>query len=302
MTLSMARKPNEGSFLDEFAAVTQRRRLAFRAGEWRNARRKSDRAVALEVPVALTYGGTTHAVMMASPSDLEDFAVGFTLSEGIVSEAGEIETLRVERAEPGFDIQIHLAPRAERDFAARRRRFAGPVGCGLCGIESIGEVMRPARSLAGRDLRLGHDAITGAMALLFAEQVLHQATGAIHAAGFFVSGQCRDHADIAKPVAVREDVGRHNALDKLAGALARADVDGSTGFVVITSRVSVEMVQKTAAIGAPVLVAVSAPTALAVDTARACGMTLVAFAREDGFDVFTGAERINGNEEQSHGG
>lgn len=237
-----------------------------------------------ETPVALSYGGTTHAVMMATPADLEDFAFGFSLTEGIVSSPGEIEAIDVEQLELGIDIQIRLRDTANRRFEARRRRLAGPVGCGLCGIESLDEAMRTVTPVSKSMLTLTDVEIVCATKLLSQEQPLHAATGAAHAAGFFMPGE--------GIVASREDVGRHNALDKLAGALAKAGVTGSGGAVVVTSRVSVEMVQKTAAIGSPVLIAVSAPTALAIRTAEAAGLTLVALVRGDEFDVFTHRERI----------
>ena len=242
------------------------------------------RMVPEETPVALSYAGTTHAVMMASPADLEDFALGFSLTEGIVSAAGEIDAVAVTEAGEGIDIQIRLKDAANRRFEARRRRLAGPVGCGLCGIESIDEAMRAVPAIGKSDVTLSPADVVRAVRLLSGSQPFHAETGAVHAAGFYVPGR--------GVVAVREDVGRHNALDKLAGALARAGVDGVSGAVVVTSRVSVEMVQKTAAIGASCIIAVSAPTALAVRTADAAGMTLVALVRGDEFDIFTHAGRI----------
>lgn len=237
-----------------------------------------------ETPVALSYGGTTHAVMMASPADLDDFALGFSITEGIVAVPAEIEAIAVEEAGTGIDIQIRLKDSANRRFEARRRRLAGPVGCGLCGIESIDEAMRAARDVSGSALLLSAYEIAQAVRLLSKVQPLHDETGAVHAAGFYVPGH--------GIVAAREDVGRHNALDKLAGALAKAGVDGRSGAVVVTSRVSVEMVQKTAAIGASFIIAVSAPTALAIRTAEKAGMSLVALVRGDEFDIFTHAERM----------
>ncbi len=243
----------------------------------------AERTIPEETPVALSYRGTTHAVMMASPADLEDFALGFSLTEGIVGSSGEIEEITVEELESGIDIQIRLFDAADNRFAARRRRLAGPVGCGLCGIESIDEAMRRASKVESA-LRLSEAQIAEAVQALSKLQPFHAATGAVHAAGFYLPGQ--------GIVMAREDVGRHNALDKLAGALAKAGIDGASGAVVVTSRVSVEMVQKTAAIGAPVLLAVSAPTALAVRTADEAGMTLVALVRGAEFDAFTHPERI----------
>ncbi len=234
--------------------------------------------------MALSYGGTTHAVMMATPADLEDFALGFSLTEGIVGSADEIDTIAVEDLGEGIDIQIVLKDQANRRFEQRRRRLAGPVGCGLCGIESIEEAMRSVAPVAGAGILLSEAEIARSVAELSKAQPLHAQTGAVHAAGFFVPGE--------GIVAVREDVGRHNALDKLAGALAKDGIAGASGAVVVTSRVSVEMVQKTAAIGAGMIIAVSAPTALAVRTAEVAGMTLVALVRGDEFDVFTHPQRV----------
>ncbi|RWK05611.1 formate dehydrogenase accessory sulfurtransferase FdhD [Mesorhizobium sp.] len=261
-------------------ATTQISRLAHRAGGTAAA----NRMVPEEMPVAFSYAGTTHAVMMASPADFEDFALGFSLTEGIVSAADEIEAIEVEDLGAGIDIQIRLKDKANTRFEARRRRLAGPVGCGLCGIESIEEAMRSVDAVGSSKLTLDAEDVTRSVKLLSKLQPLHTETGAVHAAGFYVPGK--------GIVMAREDVGRHNALDKLAGALAKAAIDGPSGAVVVTSRVSVEMVQKTAAIGAPIIMAVSAPTALAIRTAEAAGITLVALVRGDDFDVFTHPDRV----------
>ncbi|WP_457299147.1 formate dehydrogenase accessory sulfurtransferase FdhD [Phyllobacterium sp. P5_D12] len=242
------------------------------------------RMVPEETPVAFSYNGTTHAVMMATPADMEDFAVGFSLSEGIISQLGEVSEITVEEHDEGVDIQIVLAGEAGQELTDRRRRMAGPVGCGLCGIESIEQALKPVASVDRVKLKLTPDEIADAVKLLSQVQPLHSETGAVHAAGFYVPGK--------GIVAAREDVGRHNALDKLSGALCRSGVKGKTGAVVITSRVSIEMVQKAAIVGAPILIAVSAPTALAIRTAHAAGMTLVALVRGDEFDVFTRPERV----------
>ncbi|CDX16670.1 formate dehydrogenase formation protein [Mesorhizobium plurifarium] len=261
-------------------ATTQISRLAHRAGGTVAA----SRMVPEETPVAFSFAGTTHAVMMASPADFEDFALGFSLTEGIIADPAEIEAIEVEDLGAGIDIQIRLKDKANTRFQARRRRLAGPVGCGLCGIESIEEAMRSVDVVGASKLTLQSEDITSAVRLLSKQQPLHTETGAVHAAGFYVPGK--------GIVMAREDVGRHNALDKLAGALAKAGIDGASGAVVVTSRVSVEMVQKTAAIGASIIMAVSAPTALAIRTAEAAGMTLVALVRGDDFDIFTHPERV----------
>ena len=237
-----------------------------------------------ETPVAFSFAGTTHAVMMASPADFEDFALGFSLTEGIIDTPEEIEAIEVEDHGAGIDIQIRLKDQANQKFQARRRRLAGPVGCGLCGIESIEEAMRSVDNVERAAITLSAADIVQSVKLLSRVQPLHAETGAVHAAGFYVPGK--------GIIQAREDVGRHNALDKLAGALAKRAIDGATGAVVVTSRVSVEMVQKTAAIGASFIIAVSAPTALAIRTAEEAGMTLIALVRGEDFDIFTHPERV----------
>lgn len=274
--MSMAERP----------PVTQFTRLARRVAEttW------SERRVPEEVPVALSFAGTTHAVMMASPADLEDFALGFALTEAIIGAPDEIERMHVEHLEYGIDIQMWLRDTANTRFKARRRRLAGPVGCGLCGIESIEEAVRPVAKVPAGSFTLSVDDVGEAMRLLAKDQPFHAQTGAVHAAGFFRPGH-----GIAF---VREDVGRHNALDKLAGALSKAGIAGATGAIAVTSRLSVEMVQKAAAIGAPAILAVSAPTALAIRTAEEAGMTLIALVRGEEFDVFAHPERLNAGDDK----
>ncbi|MDQ6434771.1 formate dehydrogenase accessory sulfurtransferase FdhD [Mesorhizobium sp. LHD-90] len=261
-------------------ALTSTTRIARRAAGTAAA----PRSVPEETPIALSYAGTTHAVMMGSPADFDDFALGFSLTEGIVSSQHEIESIEVEDLGAGIDIQIRLKDTANTRFQARRRRLAGPVGCGLCGIESIEEAMRSVDDVGQSRLTLVATDIVQSVRLLSKQQPLHTETGAVHAAGLYVPGK--------GIVAAREDVGRHNALDKLAGALAKAGVNGASGAVVVTSRVSVEMVQKTAAIGSSFIVAISAPTALAIRTAEEAGMTLVALVRGDEFDIFTHPDRV----------
>ncbi|MCA1443394.1 formate dehydrogenase accessory sulfurtransferase FdhD [Ensifer sp. IC4062] len=242
------------------------------------------RVVPEETPIALTYGGSTHAVMMATPADFEDFAVGFSLTEGIITEPDQIEAVDVVVEDKGIDLQITLRDEENDMLRRRRRHMAGPVGCGLCGIESIEQAVRHTPDVSGATLRLSQADVVRAVALLNDKQPLHFETRAVHGAAFYVPGKGL--------IAVREDVGRHNALDKLVGAAARAGFKGDEGAVVVTSRVSVEMVQKTAIIGSPVIVAISAPTALAIRTAEEAGMMLVALVRGDEFEIFTHAARI----------
>lgn len=241
------------------------------------------RNVAEETPVAFTYGGSTYAVMMATPGDLDDFAVGLTLTEGIAPSPEEISSIEVIEEPLGVELRMTLASDRAAALAERRRMMTGPVGCGLCGIESLEEALRPVPKVSG-GLAIRPDDILAALGATAAAQSLNRLTHAVHAAAFWTPEEGL--------VALREDVGRHNALDKLAGALARAGVQAATGVVVLTSRLSVELVQKAAMIGAPILVAVSAPTALALATAEDAGITVVAVARSDGFEVFTHASRI----------
>ncbi|MBP2237571.1 FdhD protein [Sinorhizobium kostiense] len=248
------------------------------------ARVGQSRVVPEETPVALTYGGSTHAVMMATPADLEDFAVGFSLTEGIITDPDQIEAIEVVAEEKGIDVQITLKNEVNEALRLRRRHVAGPVGCGLCGIESIEQAVRLAPDVSASPLKLTDADVVQAVALLDGRQPLHSETRAVHGAAFYVPG--------SGLIAVREDVGRHNALDKLTGAAARAGFKGVQGAVVVTSRVSVEMVQKTAITGSPVIIAISAPTALAIRTAEDAGMALVALVRGDEFEIFTHAERI----------
>ena len=262
-------------------AITQTSRLARRA----SGTFVANRMVPEETPIALSYGGTTHAVMMASPEDFEDFALGFSLTEGIIGSVEEIDSIEVLHLETGIDIQIRLKDKANKHFEQRRRRLVGPVGCGLCGLESIKDAMRSVGDVQKPTLGLSADDIGQAVKLLSKLQPLHSETGAVHAAGFYVPGK--------GIVAAREDIGRHNALDKLVGALEKASISGGSGAVVLTSRVSVEMVQKTAVIGAPFVIAVSAPTALAIRTAEQASMTLVALVRGNDFDIFTYPDRVN---------
>ncbi|MDF1749132.1 MAG: formate dehydrogenase accessory sulfurtransferase FdhD [Alphaproteobacteria bacterium] len=243
----------------------------------------SPREVPEEVAVALTYNGSTQAVMMVTPADLEDFAVGFSLTERIVRSAGDIESLEILPLDGGIEARMWIADDFSTQLSKRRRMMAGPTGCGLCGIESLAEAL-PTVQPVQSDVRFSPDQLMTALTALTEAQALHRATRAVHAAGFWQPGRGM--------VIAREDLGRHNAMDKLVGALARNGVAASNGIAVITSRVSVEIVQKAAILGVPVLMAVSAPTALALRTAQEAGITLIAIARTDGFEIFTRPDRV----------
>ncbi|HTN11068.1 MAG TPA: formate dehydrogenase accessory sulfurtransferase FdhD [Acetobacteraceae bacterium] len=263
--------------------------VAATPSRWRGgAASPGARMLAEEVAVALTYNRATHAVMLASPSDLEDFAVGFSLSEAIVRDPAEIEELEVHGGPDGVEVRMWLAEAPVAALHARRRTLAGPSGCGLCGLDSLAQALRASPPVSA-SLRITADDITAALAALPAAQALNRETGAVHAAGLYRPGSRSRGGGL---LLLREDIGRHNALDKLAGAAARAGVSAAGAMVVTTSRVSVELVQKAAVMGSPVLVAISAPTALAVRTAEAAGITLVAVARADGFEVFSHPGRI----------
>ncbi len=258
-----------------------------------------ERLLPEERAVALSFNGSTQAVMMATPADLVDFAHGFALTEGI-ARPEEIEAVEVVEAERGIDVQTWLVPGAAERLAARRRVMAGPVGCGLCGIDSIEQALRELPPVAPSAFRMTPAQVMAAVAALPARQPLHDATRAAHCAGFWWPAG----------LVTREDVGRHNALDKLAGWLVRGAVRGTThptaggavrgtthptaamGAVVLTSRVSIDLVQKVAAMGSGVLIAVSSPTADAVALAERLNITLIAQARPDRFEVFSHSDRL----------
>lgn len=237
-----------------------------------------------ECAIAFTFNGSTHAVMMATPADLEDFASGFALTEGLVEDVSEIASFDVVPMPLGVELRMWLREDRATAYGDRRRTLAGPTGCGLCGIESLEAAMRPAPQVVADQGQFEPQSIISAMAALSQGQPLHEKTHAVHAAGFWTEAEGL--------VAVREDVGRHNALDKLIGALARGGTKAAGGFILMTSRVSIELIQKAARFGAPVLIAISAPTAAAVRLAEASNITLVAVARGQDFEIFTHPERL----------
>ena len=247
----------------------------------RGRARAGTRDLPEEAGVAITCNAQTQAVMMATPADLEDFAVGFALSEGIAALA-EIDEVEIAPRDQGIEARLWLAPGAAARLGERRRATAGPVGCGLCGIESLEAALRPLPRVPDAPA-MSPDDLGAALAALGTHQPLHDRTHAIHGAGLFRPGEGL--------IAAREDIGRHNALDKLIGALARAGGDATGGIVALTSRVSVEMVQKAAMAGAPVILAVSAPTAHAVRLAEGAGIAIV---RETaaGWEIHSHPERI----------
>ena len=241
--------------------------------------------VAEERPVALHYYRLPYVVMLASPADLEDLGVGFTLSEGIVDAADEIRG--VELVRDGENLAVHLNITGERlsRILQRQRNLTGRTGCGLCGVESVEEAIRHPAAV-GAGVRVTSAEIHAELAKLQTQQPLNLKTGSVHAAAWALPGKGIQ--------LVREDVGRHNALDKVIGALTRAKTDLSAGYLIITSRASYEMVQKAATVGVSLVVAVSAPTALAIDLATETGVTLIGFARADRHVVYAHPQRLRG--------
>ncbi|MGE0799880.1 MAG: formate dehydrogenase accessory sulfurtransferase FdhD [Lautropia sp.] len=244
-------------------------------------------AVAIETPVAFEYNGIAQAVMLASPLDLHDFALGFSLSEGIIDSPAQLLEFDACDGADGITLRLRVAGAAFDRLKRQRRALAGRTGCGLCGVEQLSQVVRvlpPLPAPAAGSGGIAPAAIERALLEMRARQTLHDATGAVHAAAWSASD--------GRVELVREDVGRHNALDKLIGALARSSFDAAGGFIVVSSRASVEMVQKTVIGGVPLLAAVSAATTLAVDVARDCGLTLVGFARGQHAVAYTHPARL----------
>jgi FdhD protein len=239
--------------------------------------------LAAEVPVALVYNGRPHVVMMCTPADLEDFGVGFTSTEGI-ADAGDIKRIDVVKYSRGIELQLEIPAAAAEKASERGRAIVGRTGCGLCGVEVIDDALREPR-LVRSSMVISREALWRASAALDAQQPMNRDTNAIHAAAWATAdGTLR---------VVREDVGRHNALDKVLGALARSSTDASEGFLVVTSRASYELVQKAAVANVPLLAAVSRPTALAVELAEHAGITLVGLLRGRTANVYAHKERIS---------
>jgi FdhD protein len=239
-------------------------------------------SVAEEIPVALEFNGISYAVMLATPTDLDDFALGFALSEGVIDRSGELYDVEIRESSEGITLQARIPNECFVRLKERRRALAGRTGCGLCGVESLTEVVRPTRRVSANAhfeaarLLAGFDSLRE-------RQPLMSSTGAVHAAAWLPENGTLLH--------VREDVGRHNALDKMLGALAREEVP-ACGAALVTSRASFEMVQKAGALGVPILAAISAPTGLAIRMADSIGMTLVGFARGQSLVCYTHPERI----------
>ncbi len=251
---------------------------------WRgNDLASQEDCIAEEAPIALVYNGEPHVVMLATPLDLEDFALGFSLTEGIVSSPAEIEAIRVFTRSEGIEVRLRIPATRCETLPEKGKNLTGRTGCGLCGAVTLSQAIRkPPPVKTG--LAVVASELTAALAELKSHQRLNQLTGAVHAAAWVIPGrgiQC-----------LREDVGRHNALDKLMGTLARTHADFAAGYVLVTSRASYEMVQKCAIMGIGLMAAISAPTGLAVRMARDTGLTLVGFARDDRYQVYSHPERL----------
>lgn len=238
---------------------------------------RSSRSIPEETASAIVVNGSTLAVMMATPADLEAFGLGFALSEGVIESIDEVERLDVIDHALGLEVRLWVTEPRARALAARRRRMAGPTGCGLCGIESLEEAMRGIQPISNQ-LALTPDQVMAALASLRPAQSLNAQTHAVHAAALWHPEQGL--------LAICEDVGRHNALDKLIGRSAQLGLATQECALLLTSRVSVEMVQKAAVLGAPTIIAVSAPTNIAVSLCHQAGLTLIGVARDDGYEVF----------------
>lgn len=251
---------------------------------WEEGRtRRRDDAVAAEVPLALSYNRRSHVVMMVTPAALEDFAIGFSLTEGIIRHYPDVLEMAVLQREKGLELALTVSPDCFERLAQQRRNLVGRTGCGLCGAESLDQAVRAPAVVAG-SLSVTAAALQAAVRSLQAHQPLQVVTGAVHGAAW-----CAANGEI---LAAREDVGRHNALDKLIGHLVRTGFDPAAGFVLVSSRASYEMVYKAAAAGIELIAAVSAPTTLAIDFALRSGITLVGFARPGRHNVYTFENRV----------
>ena len=285
MAVSHPAGPAAGGAVGDRAGRPLRR---WREGAWLDPTASdAPAAVPEEAAVAIVIDGSSQAVLMATPHDLEDFALGFALTEGLVDRPADVEAFEAVAVDApvsglaAWEARLWLRPGLSARLADRRRSMVGPVGCGLCGVDSIAAAL-PSVTRVTADTRLAPQTVASAMAALTDGQRLWRRTPAIHAAALWTPGAAL----------VREDVGRHNALDKLAGAVARSGVAAGHGAVAMTSRLSVDLVQKTVRLGAPVLIGAGVPTQLAIAWADAAGLTLIGRARGGGFDVFTHPQRL----------
>lgn len=254
---------------------------------WRGPQHSLEQdTIAEEVPISLIYNGIPHVVMLATPTNLEEFALGFSITEGIIKTPQELLSARVYNRSNGIEVQLKIPEQRFQGLADKGRNLTGRTGCGLCGASTLKQAIRQPNAVSG-DLSLSADQLRAALADLKQRQKLNQLTGAVHAAAWAIPGQ--------GIVDIREDVGRHNALDKLIGFLLRTGKDLSAGFVIVTSRASYEMVQKAAWVGITLLAAISAPTGLAIRLANEAGLTLIGFARDDQHVLYSHPQRLTHN-------
>lgn len=280
---------SDPDLITEPSRTSYQRHTVMRARQHGSTLVESDE-IAIEVPIALEYNGLSHAVMLASPCDLEDLAYGFSFTEGIIRKASDIYDIDIVEQDQGIVLRLEIASACVQQLKLRRRQIAGRTGCGLCGLDSLSEVRRPLTPVVRTAAPLPYDAMLAAARNLFNRQSLHQVTGATHAAGW---------ADnTGEILTVREDVGRHNALDKLIGAMLRTDVDPNTGLAMISSRASFEMVQKAAAAGISIVAAVSAPTSYAIRVADELNVLLAGFVRDTRFTLYSHAQHLSPYQEQ----
>ncbi len=263
--------------------MSQSRQVAVH--NWQAGQHKAaDDHIVTELPLALTYNRVSHVVMMVTPNDLEDFALGFSLTEGIIGSPADLLSVRLVPREGGIEAALTISEDWFDRLATQRRNLTGRTGCGLCGAERIEQALRYPDPV-NDSLRVGHAAVQRALERMQQHQPLQALTGASHGAAW-----CSSEGDI---LLLREDVGRHNALDKLLGALAKQAFDPASGFLLVSSRASYEMVYKAAVMGVQMLVAVSAPTTLAIEFAERCGLTLVGFARPGRHNTYTFPQRLS---------
>ncbi|WP_019867337.1 formate dehydrogenase accessory sulfurtransferase FdhD [Methylovulum miyakonense] len=251
---------------------------------WHNNQRSEELDyIAEEVPIALVYNGVPHVVMLATPTNLEEFALGFSITEGIIGDPKEIQSTRVYNRANGIEIQIKIPEQRFQCLADKGRNLTGRTGCGLCGASTLKQAIRQPPPVHG-DLVVTSEELVAALAEVKQRQKLNKLTGSVHGAAWAIPGQ--------GIIDLREDVGRHNALDKLIGLLLKSNRDLSAGFVIVTSRASYEMVQKAAFVGITLLAAISAPTGLAIRLANDTGVTLIGFARDQQYVVYAHPQRL----------
>jgi len=240
--------------------------------------------VAEEVPISLIYNGIPHVVMLATPTNLEEFALGFSITEGIIANQSELLSSRIYNRSNGIEVQLKIPDHRFQCLADKGRNLTGRTGCGLCGASTLKQAIRHPGQIQQNNLLVEANEVISALALLKEQQKINKLTGAVHAAAWVIPGN--------GIMTVREDVGRHNALDKLIGAILSTGKKPNTGFVIVTSRASYEMVQKTALVGIALLAAISAPTGLAIRLANEAGLTLIGFARQNQHVVYTHPQRL----------